>query len=295
MGDLSGAADVSSPLAARAATIDLRRTSNMTGQDPSRSFAPAARDIGAALGFFTRMPVGANASAPLDLNRFAWAAPVAGATVGLVGALALALTGLIGLPHFIRAGLATAALVAATGALHEDGLADVADGFGGGATRAIKLDIMRDSRIGAYGAIALTLALILRVAALSAALDGGFWRASISLIAVAALSRAGALTPLALLEPARADGAGAAAGRLDPGALAAAWGSALVIALILGLASLGLAHAVAAALASCAAALGMVGLARRAIGGQTGDVAGAAQQAAEIAAWCGLLIGQAAS
>ena len=294
MGDLSGAADASSPLAARAASIDPRRTSNMTGRDPSRSFAPAARDIGDALGFFTRMPVGANASGPLDLNRFAWAAPVAGATVGLVGALALALTGLIGLPHFIRAGLATAALVAATGALHEDGLADVADGFGGGATRAMKLDIMRDSRIGAYGAIALTLALILRVAALSAALDGGFWRASMSLIVVAALSRAGALTPLTLLEPARADGAGAAAGRLDPGALAAAWGSALVIALALGLVSLGLAHAVAAALASGAAGLGMVGLARRAIGGQTGDVAGAAQQAAEIAAWCGLLIGQTA-
>ena len=294
MGDLSGAADVSSPLAARARSIDPGQVSNMTGRDPSRRFAPAARDIGDALGFFTRMPVGASASAPLDLNRFAWAAPVAGATVGLVGALALALTGLIGLPHFIRAGLATAALVAATGALHEDGLADVADGFGGGATRAMKLDIMRDSRIGAYGAIALTLALILRVAALSAALDGGFWRASMSLIVVAALSRAGALTPLALLEPARADGAGAAAGRLDPGALAAAWGSALVIALVLGLASLGLAHAVAAALASGAAALGMVGLARRAIGGQTGDVAGAAQQAAEIAAWCGLLIGQTA-
>ena len=117
-----------------------------------------------------------------------------------------------------------------TGALHEDGLADVADGFGGGATRARKLEIMRDSRIGAYGAIAIALALILRVGALAAALDGGFWRAALSLMLVAALSRAAALTPLALLPPARADGAGAAAGRLDSNALAAAWGSALVIA-----------------------------------------------------------------
>jgi adenosylcobinamide-GDP ribazoletransferase len=158
----------------------------------------------------------------------------------------------------------------------------------------MKLDIMRDSRIGAYGAIALALALILRVGALSAALDGGFWRACASLIAVAALSRAGALTPLALLDPARADGAGAAAGRLEPAALAAAWGCALVIALVLGLVSFGLAHAVVAALASGAGALAMVALARRAIGGQTGDVAGAAQQLAEIAAWCGLLIGHAA-
>ena len=268
----------------------------MNGFDGLRRFAPAARDVGDALRFFTRAPVGgASASAPLAIDRFAWAAPVAGAAVGLAGALALALAGLFGLPPLMRAALATAALVAASGGLHEDGLADVADGFGGGATRAEKLDIMRDSRIGAYGAIALTLALILRVAALSAALDGGFWRASASLIAVAALSRAGALTPLALLDPARADGAGAAAGRLDPGALVAAWGSALIIALILGLVSLGLAHVVAAALASAAAAWAMVALARRAIGGQTGDVAGAAQQLAEIAAWCGLLIGHAAS
>ncbi len=264
----------------------------MTGRDPSRRFAPAARDIGDALGFFTRMPV--SASAPLDINRLAWATPLAGTAVGLVGALALALTGLIGLPHLIRASLATAVLVAATGALHEDGLADVADGFGGGATRAMKLDIMHDSRIGAYGAIALTLALILRVGALTAALDDGFWRASASLIAAAALSRAGALTPLAFLGSARADGAGAAAGRLEPDALAAAWGLALVIALALGLISLGLAHAVVAALASGAGAWVVVALARRAIGGQTGDVAGAAQQLSEIAAWCGLLIGHAA-
>ena len=257
-----------------------------------RRFAPAARDIVDALRFFTRAPVG-EASATLAIDRFAWAAPVAGAAVGLIGALALALTGLIGLPPLMRAGLAMAALVAAAGGLHEDGLADVADGFGGGATRAMKLEIMRDSRIGAYGALALTLALILRVGALTAALDGGFWRASLSLIAVAALSRAGALTPLALLGPARVDGAGAAAGRLEPGALAAAWGSALVIALALGLVSLGIAHAIVAALASGAGAWAMAALARRAIGGQTGDVAGAAQQVSEIAAWCGLLIGHA--
>jgi adenosylcobinamide-GDP ribazoletransferase len=267
----------------------------MTGPDRPRRFSPAARDVGAALRFFTRAPLGEpDPGAPLDVNRFAWAAPIAGAAVGLVGALALLLTGLVGLPPLIRAALATAALVAATGALHEDGLADVADGFGGGATRAMKLEIMRDSRIGAYGAIALTLALLLRVGALAAALDGGFWRASLSLIAVATLSRAGALTPLALLGPARADGAGAAAGRLESDALWVAWGSALIIALVLGFVSLGLAHALAAALASGAGALATVALARRAIGGQTGDVAGAAQQLAEIAAWCALLIGHSA-
>jgi adenosylcobinamide-GDP ribazoletransferase len=250
------------------------------------------RDIADALRFFTRLRVGEpGPGAPLDIERFAWAAPVAGAVVGLIGGLVLGLTAALGLPLLLRAGLATAAIVVATGALHEDGLADVADGFGGGATRARKLEIMRDSRVGAYGAIAIALALILRVGALAAALDGGFWRAGSSLVLVAALSRAAALTPLALLPPARADGAGAAAGRLDSSALAAAWGSALVIAVALGLVALGLAHALLAALMCGAGALLMVALARRAIGGQTGDVAGAAQQCGEIAAWCGLLIG----
>jgi adenosylcobinamide-GDP ribazoletransferase len=254
------------------------------------------RDIADALRFFTRLRLGEpGLSAPLDIDRIAWAAPFAGVVVGLIGALALALATLLALPLLLRAGLATAALVIATGALHEDGLADVADGFGGGATRAMKLEIMRDSRIGAYGAIAIAIALILRIGALAAALEGGLWRAALSLTLVAALSRAAALTPLALLPPARANGAGAAAGRLDSNALAAAWGSALVIALVFGLVALGLAHALLAALMSGAGALLMVALARRAIGGQTGDVAGAAQQCGEIAAWCGLLIGHSAA
>ena len=259
-------------------------------------FALAGRDIADALRFFTRLRVSEpSVSAPLDIDRIAWAAPVAGVVVGLIGALALNLATLLGLPLILRAGLATAALVVATGALHEDGLADVADGFGGGATRARKLEIMRDSRIGAYGAIAIALALILRVGALTASLDGGFWRGSLSLMLVAALSRAAALTPLALLPAARADGAGAAAGRLNSNALAAAWGSALIIAVVLGLIALGVVHSLFAALMSGAGALLMVALARRAIGGQTGDVAGAAQQCGEIAAWCGLLIGHTAA
>ncbi len=263
-------------------------------RQPGR-LARAWCDVADAVRFFTRLRVGEpSLSAPLDINRIAWAAPVAGVVVALIGALGLALATLLGLPLLLRAGLATAALVVATGALHEDGLADVADGFGGGWTRATKLEIMRDSRVGAYGAIAIALALILRVGALTAALEGGLWRASLSLMLVAALSRAGALTPLALLVPARADGAGAA-GPLESNALAAAWGSALTIALAFGLVALGVAHTVLAALLSGAGALLMVALARRAIGGQTGDVAGAAQQCGEIAAWCGLLIGHAAA
>ena len=82
-------------------------------------------------------------------------------------------------------------------------------------TRDAKLAIMRDSRIGAFGAVALVLSLILRVGALAALARGGFGVAAASLILSGAASRAGALVPLALLPPARTDGAGASAGRLE--------------------------------------------------------------------------------
>ena len=255
----------------------------------------ALRDIAEALQFFTRLPAPADKTAPLDFNRAAWAAPVAGAVVGLVGAAALALARGLGLPPFMCAGLATAALVATTGALHEDGLADAADGFGGGATRERKLDIMRDSRIGAFGGTALALALILRVGALAAALGLGFRFAAAALILASAASRPGALMPLALLGPARRDGAGASAGPLSTRALAAAYVAALIIALALGVFALGVGRSLSGALASAVGAAAMCALAKRQIGGQTGDVAGAAQQWAEIGAWCGLLIGASAT
>jgi len=257
--------------------------------------ASRRRDVADALRFFTRLPLPSPPQANFDFNRMAWAAPVAGAVVGLVGAVALAAAEALGLPPFVAAALAVAALVAATGALHEDGLADVADGFGGGATRERKLEIMRDSRIGAFGAVALVLALIVRVGALSAALAHGFSSAAGALVIAAAVSRAGALAPLALLDPARTDGAGAAAGRLEPQSFAAACGVALVLALALALFATGAGRGLSGWLGAAIGAGAMTALAKRQIGGQTGDVAGAAQQWAEVAAWCGLLIGRSAA
>ena len=154
---------------------------------------------------------------------------------------------------------------------------------------------MRDSRIGAFGAVALVLSLVIRIGALSAALAHGFWAAAGALVLAAAVSRAGALAPLALLDPARADGVGAAAGRLEPRSFAAACGAAVILALALGLVATGVGHALAGLIGAAVGAGAMTALARRQIGGQTGDVAGAAQQWAEIAAWCGLLVGRSAA
>jgi len=185
---------------------------------------------------------------------------------------------------YVFAMLALMALAATTGAFHEDGLADVADGFGGGRTIERKLEIMRDSRIGAYGGVALCLSLLGRWAALTALLRMGSATAFVALLAAAALSRWLGLLPMALLPPARKDGAAHAAMGPEPRALAL--GGALALSAGLApawLAGAGLGVTLAAAALALAAALGMAHLAKRQIGGQTGDVAGAAQQLAEIA------------
>ncbi|MGA2795449.1 MAG: adenosylcobinamide-GDP ribazoletransferase [Roseiarcus sp.] len=257
----------------------------------------AARDLLACLRFFSRLPLPdlpfeQTPRAMPDLSRFGRMVPIAGAILSAIGALALGLADAMGLPPLVCAALAVGTLVIVTGALHEDGLSDVADGFGGGATRERKLEIMRDSRIGAYGAAALALSLLLRVAAVSALLGQGLGAAAAGLILAGAASRAAALAPLALLSPARADGLGAGAGRLDGGGALAAGTTALIVAVLLGLGGVGFGRAILALGLALAAALAITAIARRQIGGQTGDVAGAAQQMAEIACLCGLLIGR---
>jgi adenosylcobinamide-GDP ribazoletransferase len=215
--------------------------------------------------------------------------PLAGLILGLPGAGMLLGAWGLGLGPFLAATLAVTVGVLITGALHEDGLADVADGFGGGATPARRLEIMRDSRIGAYGGVALMLSLALRIGALATLLDRSGAVAALALLLAAALSRGVALAPLALLPPARADGAGASVGRPSRSTLITAGAMSVVLTLFglpLGLPPLG---ACLMLVLSASAALALTALARRAIGGQTGDVVGAAQQGAEIAALLGLV------
>ncbi|WP_457797119.1 adenosylcobinamide-GDP ribazoletransferase [Methylocystis sp. S23] len=247
-----------------------------------------ADDIRACLSFYSRLPVppGADGYVMPDFARASWATPIAGAIIGAIGAGAILIASILHLPPLVAATCAIGALAFATGALHEDGLADVADGFGGGATRDQKLSIMRDSRLGAYGALALFVTSLLRVSALAAILEGGVFRAVFSIVAAAALSRAVGLIPLVTLLPARSDGAGASAPTPSPTALRRALyiGGAIALAPLFGGATL--AQTVVAQIAAVGGALGVSKLAERQIGGYTGDVLGAAQQAAEI----GLLI-----
>ena len=116
---------------------------------PSLAPGRLIADVADNLRFFTRLPLGGRA-APPDFHRIGWAAPLAGAIVGALGGLSLVVARDLGFPPLLAATLAVTTQIFATGALHEDGLADVADGFGGGRDREAKLVIMRDSRIGAF-------------------------------------------------------------------------------------------------------------------------------------------------
>ncbi|MGP9819769.1 adenosylcobinamide-GDP ribazoletransferase [Salinarimonas sp. NSM] len=254
-------------------------------------------DVARALRFYSRLPVPAlpwetDPHALPDFARMARMLPVAGAILGALGALVLAGASLAGLPPLVAAALALGALAAMTGALHEDGLADVADAFAGATTRARRLEIMKDSRVGAFGATALALALILRVGALAALVEGaGVLGAAAALCALSTLSRTATLVPLALADPARAEGASASVGRLPRATLSIAGGIATGIALALALAGgLPLAGMLGACLATALAGWAITRWSVAKIGGQTGDVAGAAQQVAEIAAALALLI-----
>jgi len=245
-------------------------------------------DLLICLRFLTRLPLPALPleSAPhalADFSRAARMIPLAGAFLGALAALVLIIASCSGLPLLLAAPLAIGALLLLSGAMHEDGLADCADGFGGGASAAHKLDIMQDSRIGAFGASALALALYLRAASLTFVAGQSLGLAIAMLIGGAAASRAAALIPLAALPPARAHGAGFSAGKPEPSALCVAASLAILFALSPILAGAGAFKALLGVAAVLCAAFAMSALAKRQIGGQTGDVAGAVQQMSEIA------------
>jgi adenosylcobinamide-GDP ribazoletransferase len=234
--------------------------------------------------FLTRFRLPVRGDWPDDaVARSAWSFPLVGWALGVLGGVAAVAGRLLGLPVPAPALIGLGAVMLATGALHEDGLADTADGLGGGRDRAQKLEIMRDSRIGSYGALALLISVGLRVAALStlaAVPSEAAPGAAVGAMAAAhAVSRAGLPAIMRGLDPARPGGIAARAGR--PGPI-----TALVAALLgVGAALLGLGwwRGIAGVIAAAAAMAVAATLARRQIGGYTGDVLGAAQQAAETA------------
>lgn len=261
------------------------RSSSATDETCAGTLAALPQDLAQAFGFLTILPIPAAVrAAPSEegagrrrpLARCLHLFPVVGGVVGAVAAAVWALAHGVGLPPAVAAGLAVATAVLITGGLHEDGLGDVADGFGGGRTRDDKLRIMRDSRIGSFGVLALLLVVVLKISALAALpMAAG----AAALVAAGALSRAVLPAILRGLPSARSAGLGADAGRPHR------WQVAIAVALALVLTVLVFAPAAAtAAAAGAAVGAGAIAvIARRQIGGQTGDVCGAAQQLSDVA------------
>ena len=242
-----------------------------------------ARDIALALSLLSRLPVRCGSYA--RGARAAWAYPLAGLVVGGLAALGGLVALWCGLPSPLAALIALALGIVTTGAMHEDGLADSADGLWGGWTRARRLEIMRDSHIGSYGVIALCLSL--------AARGGVLWllfaqspAAGVTGVLVAAtLSRAAMAGVMAALPHARADGLSHSQGRAPMATVLLGLGLSIGVALILA-GSAGLWAVLWAGLVTVAVAA----LAQAKIGGQTGDILGATQQMVEIAVLVSLLV-----
>nr|WP_321985823.1 adenosylcobinamide-GDP ribazoletransferase [uncultured Lichenicoccus sp.] len=234
-------------------------------------------DLAATIGFFTRLPVGwlMPREPRIALGGAVWAFPIAGALVGAIGACAYAAADRIGLPPLLCACWTLAAMLLLTGGLHEDGLADMADGLGGGQSFEQRLAIMRDSRIGSYGALALLVGCLARIAALATLADPA--RVAVTLVASCMLSRA-AIIPVAMLTPpARTEGLAALLQPIDRRAA----GLGLVLAVVATplLVSLGPAPWLLGSALLCG--LGMARLCRLRLGGHTGDVLGACSVLAE--------------
>src|SRR5580704_8620971 len=168
-------------------------------------------DLRLAAGLLTRLPVPQpDGALPQGLARAQRVFPLVGALIGLcIGLVDRALLG-IGIPSLAAAALALGASAALTGAMHEDGLADVGDGFGGGRDRAAKLAIMRDSRLGTYGALVLLVGFSARMSALAILPATTIIPA---LVVAHALARAAIPVLAAYMPFARDDGLGKSAGR----------------------------------------------------------------------------------
>ncbi len=226
----------------------------------------------AALGLLTRLPV--PISVPPSLADAAWAFPLAGLVPGVACALSLWTGMALGLPSLAVGLLALAAAAVVTGALHEDGLADCGDAFAAPGDRARRLEIMRDSRIGAHGGLALIVTVGLRASGLAALGAAEMWWAAGFALAAA---RAAPVPLMRLLPLARADGLAVSVGQPS-------WARTVLALALAALFMVGAGWGGIAAFVFAGLTLGIWAmLAKRWFGGYTGDVLGAAEQFAEIA------------
>ena len=237
-----------------------------------------------AVRFFTRLPVPAWVGHSSEaLNRSARYFPAVGLLIGGIGALVYVVATYLW-PQPVAVLLAMATTVYATGAFHEDGLADMVDGLGGGWEKPRILEIMKDSRVGSYGVVAMVLALLGKFTLLNS-LDGALVR--YALLAGHAVSRFCSTALLATMDYVRED----LLAKAKPLATRISGGETLVALLfvVVSLAWLPTEKALAGCVLAALATLWLAAKFKRWLGGYTGDCLGATQQVSEIAFYLGLL------
>jgi len=241
------------------------------------SLSGLSTDLKTGLAFLTRLPIPYSAPPSFgEIGRAGWTFPLVGALVGVFAAIVYWLSNTLGLNPFVSALLAVGATLAVTGGLHEDGLADTSDGFGGGETRERKLEIMRDSRTGAFGVSALVLSILLRAGMCRSLAEP----ALVAPALIAAHAGARAVLPffMWLVPNARQDGLAASVGQPPT--------APVMVALLIGFTALVLCLGLSGALIAVLTMVAVIGilawLCLGQIGGQTGDVLGALEQVCEI-------------
>jgi adenosylcobinamide-GDP ribazoletransferase len=232
------------------------------------------RSLRSAMAFLTVLPVATAEGAPGERLGRAYF-PVVGAVIGLLAGIAYVVMTAMTTP-LLAAVAATALMALLTGALHLDGVADAADGLLGGGDTARRLEVMRDPRLGSFGTTAVVLVLAGSVAAVASMTPA---RAIVALVIACAMSRLAMLGVIAFVPYVRQSGLGSAA-----------WGGHrafdlfLASAFVLAVSLLDWRRAAAALLVVAIAALLISALARRRIGGATGDVYGATAELCQLAA-----------
>lgn len=233
--------------------------------------------------FFSRLPVGEGPLEAPNLSRMAPAMPLVSIAIGFLPALLMMGLCWMTAPAFFAAAMGVGLMVILTGAMSEDALADAADGLFGGATIERRLEIMRDSRHGTYGVVAIALYLVIRIAAFGSIAVVNPLAAGALMLATAMLGRSGSLWLSVELPLAREGGASASVGRVTRRAFATGAAFAAVLAFVLAGPFATVVGVVLALIAAAGTATAWVWACRRLVGGQTGDLIGALGALIEIA------------
>ncbi|MBU1173776.1 MAG: adenosylcobinamide-GDP ribazoletransferase [Alphaproteobacteria bacterium] len=265
------------PKASRAAPGNDNRAASPRPEAPSG----LAADFVMAMRFYSLLPMQQTEHEVPDINRIARAAPFASLIIAGVPAIVLFCGWFLGLPVLFSALLSAGVGAALTGAMAEDAIGDAMDGLGG-RTPERRLEILRDSRIGAYGVLGIMLFVGLKTLALADLLETKAVGAVLLFLAAEVVSRSAALYLAHALPPARTDGASATAGRLMRWPFLTGIGFAGLIGMLLAAPFVGLVGVGLAYLLSALACLGWTALWRHLIGGQTGDLIGGLQAVLEI-------------